>query len=123
MCQWGESIYKHGGHDNFKGERKRFEKSKAQCYKCQWFGHFAKECNGNKKESQGDETKVVRKEFDEENTLLVMIMGENCSRKQSRDNSCNNSKNAKKLGYSWLNDTTNWLREEEDTMMIMKGVQ
>lgn len=52
---------------------KRFDKSNKQCYKCQRFRHFAKECNTNKKESQRDETKVATQEFDEENTLLVMI--------------------------------------------------
>lgn len=78
-CQRGESGYKHGGHDNFRDERKRFDKSKEQRYKCQRFSHFAKECNANKKESQRDEAKVSRREFDKENTLLVMITEVNCS--------------------------------------------
>lgn len=30
---------------------------------CQRFGYFIKECNANKKEPQGDETKVARQEF------------------------------------------------------------
>lgn len=35
MCQRGESSYnKYDGHGNFRGERKRFDKSKEQCYRC-----------------------------------------------------------------------------------------
>lgn len=63
-CQRGESSYnKHGGQGNFRGERKRFNKSKEKCCKCQRFDHFAKECNANKKESQAGEVKVARQEF------------------------------------------------------------
>ncbi|XP_050878162.1 uncharacterized protein LOC127081981 [Lathyrus oleraceus] len=81
--QRGESnCKKNSGQDNFRGEKKRFDKSKKQCYKCQRFSYFAKECNENKKESQEDEAKVARQDFDKENTLLVMITEAHCSSKQ-----------------------------------------
>lgn len=120
-CQRGERRYnKHGGLGNFRGERKRFDKSKEQCYKCQWFNHFAKECNANKKESQEDEAKVEKDEFDEDITLLFMIMEENYRSKKMRDNICNSSKNVEKLSCGRLDDTIEQLREEEDAIMSMK---
>lgn len=62
----GERSYKkHYSQGNFRGERKRFNKSKEQCYKYQQFIHFVKECNANKKESQEDEAKATRQKFDE----------------------------------------------------------
>ena len=74
VCQNGKrSCNKNGDQDNFRGERRRIDKSKMQCFVCQKFDHFARECNANKKEPQVDEVKVARKKFDEENPLLVMI--------------------------------------------------
>jgi hypothetical protein len=46
----GESSYnKNGGQRNFRGEKKRLDKRKKKCHKCKRFGHFARECNANKK--------------------------------------------------------------------------
>lgn len=42
-CQRGENnCNKNDGKENFRGEKKRFCKSKEQCYKCHRFGNFAK---------------------------------------------------------------------------------
>lgn len=49
------------------------DKSNMQYFNCQKLGHFARKCNSNKKESQEDEDRVVRQEFDGENTLLITI--------------------------------------------------
>lgn len=60
-CQRGDSnCNKNDGQGNFRGEKKRFDRSKKQCFKCQRFGHFVRVCNVNKKEPQGDEAKVER---------------------------------------------------------------
>lgn len=73
-CQRGESnCNKNDGQGNFIGGKKRFDKSKKQCFKCQRFDHFVRECNVNKNEPQGNNAKVERQDFDKENTLLVMI--------------------------------------------------
>ena len=71
-------------------KKKRFDKSKEQRFKFRRFGHFTRECNANKKEPQGDEVNVVRQEFDEEYTLLVMITEEECNNNRLRDSSNNN---------------------------------
>lgn len=58
-CQKGErSCNKIGGQGNFKGERRRIDKSKIQCFGCKKFCHFARESNANNKEPQLDEEKV-----------------------------------------------------------------
>lgn len=122
--QRGESsCNKNGGKRNFRGEKKRFDKSKKQCSRRQRFGHFEKECNENKKEPQGDEAKVERQEFDEENTLLVMITKGECNSSRLRDNNNINSRNASKIGCNWLHDMVNQLHAEENVMMSMKGVE
>lgn len=60
-CQKGERSYnKNDGQNNFRGERRRIDQSKMQCFICQNFGHFPRECNANKKEPQVDEAKVER---------------------------------------------------------------
>lgn len=119
-CQMGESNYNNnGGQGNFRDEKKRFDKSKERCCNCQRFGHFAKECNANKKKPQGDEAKVARQEFDEENILLVMITKGKCSSKLQDDNN-NSSRNCEKLSCDQLNDTSNPLYAEENAMMSMK---
>lgn len=105
-----------------RGEKKRFDKSNKQCFKCQRFDRFARECNENKKELQGDEAKFARQEFYEENTLLVMITKRECSNSKLWNNNNNNSRNSTKLSYNRLNDTLNRLHAEENPMMSMKGV-
>lgn len=90
----GESICnKNYGQENFRGENKRFEKSKEHCFK-----RFAREYNVKNKETQGDEAKVASQEFDEGNTLLVMIMEGECNSNN------NNFGNATKLSYNRLHD-------------------
>ncbi|XP_050914845.1 uncharacterized protein LOC127129761 [Lathyrus oleraceus] len=116
-CQKGESsCNKISGQGNFRGENKRLDKSNEQWFRCQRFSHFAKEFNANKKEPQGDETKVARQEFNEKNTFLLMITKGNC-------NSNNNSRNATKTGCNRLHDTVNHLHAEENAMMSTKEVQ
>lgn len=54
-CQRYESTCnKNGGQGNFRGEKKRINKSNEQCFKCQKFSHFSRECNANNKEPKGD---------------------------------------------------------------------
>lgn len=66
-----------------------------------------------KKEPQGDETKVVRQEFDEENILLVMITEGECSNNRLRDNNNNNNNNsfgnATEICYNRLRNSCSWL--------------
>lgn len=43
-CQRGErSCNKNDGQGNFRDEKKRFDKSKERCFKCQRFDHFTRE--------------------------------------------------------------------------------
>lgn len=95
-CQRSErSCNKNGGQGNFRGERKRIDKSKMQYFNCQRFDHFSKERNANKTESQGDEAKVARQYFDKENTLLFMITERGCT-------SSSNFKNVAEICYNQL---------------------
>lgn len=85
-----KSCNKNGGQGNFRGERRRINKSNMKCFVCQKFGHFARERNENKNEPEVDEVKVARQEFDEENTFLVIITEGGCCSNRLR-NSCNNN--------------------------------
>lgn len=73
-----ESNNSRGGNLRGRGGRRVVDKSNMQYYNCQKLGNFAKECNSNKKEPQEDEGKVVRQEFDDEVTLLVMTTEGEC---------------------------------------------
>lgn len=118
-CQRGESTCNiNGRQGNFRVEKKSFDKSNERCFKCQRFDHFTRECNKNKKEPQGDESKVARRELDEDNTLLIMIIEGECSSNN------NNSENATKTDCKWLHESVNRLHAEENVMMtVREGVQ
>lgn len=99
---------------------KHVSTSKIQCFVCQKFDHFARECNANKKEYQVDGAKVTRQGFDEDNTLLVMITEEEYNSNRLQDE-CNN--NLKKIETSGCNRSLircNRLHEEESNMVTMK---
>ncbi|XP_050890122.1 uncharacterized protein LOC127095484 [Lathyrus oleraceus] len=117
-CRRGDRrCNKNGGQGNFRGEKKRFDKSNEYCFKYKRFNHFAKDCNANKKDPQGDEAKVARQEFDKENTLLVMIT------KGYYSSNNHNSRNSVKLICDWLHDMVSRLHAGETNMMGMKRVQ
>ncbi|XP_058733125.1 uncharacterized protein LOC131604719 [Vicia villosa] len=124
-CEKGESsCNKNGGQGNFKGERRRIDKSKMQCFVCQKFGHFSRECNVNKKEPHVNESKVAiaRQVFNEENTLLVMIIEWEYSSIRLRDNNNNNIfGNAAETCCNRLPIRCNRLEAEGSAMMSMKG--
>lgn len=67
-----------GGNDNVRqGERRKFDKSKIQCYNCSKWGRFADECyfNSDRKDSRGDVAKLARDE-DEELVILMVTTRE-----------------------------------------------
>ncbi|XP_050910027.1 uncharacterized protein LOC127123893 [Lathyrus oleraceus] len=118
-CQRGESSYKkHGGQGNFIGERKRFYKSKEQCYKCQCFGHFSKECNANKKESQVDEDKVHEKE-----DAMMSLKGVQCSEDWYLDSGCSTHMMGRKDWFIKINCTMkNKVKFTDHTTLMDDGV-
>lgn len=119
--QMGErSCNKNGSQGNFRGERKRIDKSKIQCFVCQKLGNFAWECNAIKKEPQMDEAKGARQDFDDENTLLVKIIEGECSNNRLRDISNNNFGNVAEPCCNWLHKSCNQLQAEENIMVTMK---
>ncbi|XP_050877954.1 uncharacterized protein LOC127081781 [Lathyrus oleraceus] len=82
------------------------------------------ESSYNKHDGYGDlEVKEIDLTIARSNATSVNSLEANYSNLQLRASSCSGSKNAEKLGCSRLNDTVDRLREEEDIMMSMKGVQ
>lgn len=68
-----------GGNVRGMDKRRLVGKSSVYHFNCQKLGHFAREFNYNKKEPQEDEVRVAMKEFDDEKTLLVMIIEGECN--------------------------------------------
>lgn len=68
-----KGIFKNNSNNRSKEERKKFDKSRIQCYNCQKYGHFADECNlSDRREARGDEAKLAKGDEDEEQVLLMV---------------------------------------------------
>ncbi|XP_050908651.1 uncharacterized protein LOC127122343 [Lathyrus oleraceus] len=85
------------------------------------FDRFARECNINKKEPQGDEAKVAIQEFDEENTLLIMITEGECSSNRLWDSNNSSFENTVETCCNQLRKSCNQLQVQENVMMSTKG--
>lgn len=72
----GEPSYKKKGDSSHqKGGKKKFDRSKIQCFNCQKYGHFVDECRGPtvKRANSNDEAHVAQEEGSDSNEVMLMV--------------------------------------------------
>lgn len=72
-----KGSFKNAGENKYKGERKRIDFSKVQCYNCQKYGHFADQCHlPDRRNSRDDEARLAKEDGDEGQVLLMVTTKE-----------------------------------------------
>ena len=72
----GRGRGRHQKEEHEEVEKKPFDKSKIKCYNCQKMGHFADECQFEKKEKGKDEKVNIAEEFEEKSTSMILSNNE-----------------------------------------------
>src|ERR1044072_4475360 len=54
------------------GKAKKFDRKKIQCYNCQKWGHFAKECKGKKVKRNTDDEAHLAKDDSDQPPIMMM---------------------------------------------------
>jgi len=107
-----ESSKSGGGNSNQKNGKRFQDRKSVQCYNCEKWGHFAKDCWFNKgkgvaKDNEDDEAKMAQEDSDGEPLVLMATISEDCSDSETwfLDTGCSNHMTGHKAWLIKFDDT------------------